>query len=365
MIPISRAAKFRSLPATVSMLRLAGSRSYSNFGREEVELRTQLGTLLNHHPEAIVTFSSATMAITAAIECLGIPEIEIPSFTFAGTAQGALRSKANTKISDIIPNSLSARVSVPVGESKHKAVVTILGCRPHVENVGPKAFQKKYAIVDDAAGLANSLNSRRVPALAEAHVFSLHATKPFGGGEGGLVVVQDTHLAKELRQWTNFGFNSSRISERSGYNGKLSEFDALAAKLRLSGRHRTLRELRALRSRAKRVEGALGLRGIQGINDYSPYWTVDFGSRREADLVAHALSLQGIESRRWWGDGLHTMRAYQNELVGESFNQTDQVAGSLLSLPFFGGMSRKQFSTIEGCLEAAIDRQSEPPAYRA
>jgi dTDP-4-amino-4,6-dideoxygalactose transaminase len=346
------------------MLRLAGSRSYSNFGREERELRIELGAALNHDPDLIVTLSSATMAITASLDCLAISEIEVPSFTFSGTALGALRSRAKTGVADIRPESISARLSVPAGKFKHKTVVAILGCKPRIDKVDRVTNPVEFSILDDAAGLANAINAKKVQSLANVHIFSLPATKPFGGGEGGIALVDDPSLARDIRRWTNFGFGETRSSERAGFNGKLSEFDAMAAKLRLKSRHRTLWHLAALRGHAKRVESRLGIYGLQQLDDYSPYWTIDFGTRREADLVRNALSREGIESRRWWGEGLHKMNAFRNELVSKSFNQTDKAAGSLLSLPFFSGMTRNHFSQIERCLESFIKRESEPLFFR-
>lgn len=62
-----------------------------------------------------------------------------------------------------------------------------------------------------------------------AVVFSFHATKSFGIGEGGLVYSMDQELIKRIRQAGNFGFSSNRESVIQGLNSKMSEYTAAIA----------------------------------------------------------------------------------------------------------------------------------------
>ena len=62
-----------------------------------------------------------------------------------------------------------------------------------------------------------------------AVVFSFHATKAFGIGEGGLVYSRDTDLISRIRQAANFGFSETRECVLTGLNGKLSEYAAAIA----------------------------------------------------------------------------------------------------------------------------------------
>ena len=62
---------------------------------------------------------------------------------------------------------------------------------------------------------------------------SLHATKPFGIGEGGLVITYDPDLADRAHQMTNFG-TMGRITQMSGENAKMSEYHAAVALAQLN-----------------------------------------------------------------------------------------------------------------------------------
>ena len=84
----------------------------------------------------------------------------------------------------------------------------------------------KYpSIIDGAASLGSIETLKNLPETSNL-VFSLHATKYLGSGEGGLVVTGTKEIADELRSWSNFGFQGSRQSMTQGTNAKMSEIQA-------------------------------------------------------------------------------------------------------------------------------------------
>ena len=82
-----------------------------------------------------------------------------------------------------------------------------------------------YAPIVDAAG---AWGEQKVPIIKSGMtaVFSMHATKALGCGEGGYIVTWDEGAAQEYRAMSNFGFNS-RCSY--GINAKMSEIHAAFA----------------------------------------------------------------------------------------------------------------------------------------
>jgi dTDP-4-amino-4,6-dideoxygalactose transaminase len=71
---------------------------------------------------------------------------------------------------------------------------------------------------------AAAVESQQIPRYGlVAH--SLHATKPFGVGEGGLLVSRDFDAISRARQYTNFGM-IDRICRANGSNTKMSEYHA-------------------------------------------------------------------------------------------------------------------------------------------
>ena len=84
-------------------------------------------------------------------------------------------------------------------------------------------------VIFDAAA---AVESQQVPRLGlVAH--SLHATKPFGVGEGGLLVSRSAEIISRARQHANFGM-IERICHANGSNTKMSEYHAAVGLAQLS-----------------------------------------------------------------------------------------------------------------------------------
>ena len=82
-------------------------------------------------------------------------------------------------------------------------------------------------VVIDAASFGTSgVNGAFGKGFTGVVVFSFHATKPFGIGEGGLVYSADKSLISKIRQAGNFGFSENRETTLQGLNSKLSEYAA-------------------------------------------------------------------------------------------------------------------------------------------
>ena len=80
-------------------------------------------------------------------------------------------------------------------------------------------------IIDAAASLGGrDEDGGWVGGSGDAEVFSMHATKVFGVGEGGAVFVRKP-LAGLVRRTINFGL-ADGVPETLGFNGKLSEVHA-------------------------------------------------------------------------------------------------------------------------------------------
>jgi dTDP-4-amino-4,6-dideoxygalactose transaminase len=88
-------------------------------------------------------------------------------------------------------------------------------------------------IVDAAASLPSQKNSWNFEINALYEVFSLHATKVFGIGEGGLVIGSPESI-KQVRERSNFGLTSdSPLKFKDGINAKADEFTSARALVRL------------------------------------------------------------------------------------------------------------------------------------
>lgn len=181
--------------------RIDEARWYSNFGKNVHELEDRLS---KHFSGAyVVTTSSCTAGLELAYtmaRMMGYTKIELPALTFPATWMAAARGGLEIKPLDVDPETWIA---------------------PGVAGFGLPSYGP---IVDAAA----AWGEQKVPLIKEGMtaVFSLHATKVLGCGEGGYIVTWDANAAEEYRAMSNFGFGGQT---GWGINAKLSEYHAAIA----------------------------------------------------------------------------------------------------------------------------------------
>jgi dTDP-4-amino-4,6-dideoxygalactose transaminase len=204
---------------------------YSNFGplvrRFEAALLARFGAL----EETCVTCCNATAGLSAALLATGrTGPVLIPAFTFAASL-GAVRAAGMTPIvADV--DALTWALSAPVLDralaqtgADLVMLVTPFGIQRSWEAQLEICRKRGAAVViDNAAGLGGPRTAMSGDVF---EVFSLHATKPFAVGEGGLIFAHRSYDAA-LRSVLNFALNSHATTEGPhwGFNGKMSEFHA-------------------------------------------------------------------------------------------------------------------------------------------
>jgi dTDP-4-amino-4,6-dideoxygalactose transaminase len=220
----------------------------------------------------------------------------------------------------------------------------------------PQRNQKyDYVIVDAAASIGSEELDLSAIKEGWAVVFSLHATKVLGLGEGGITVFGSKHFADEFRAWINFGFLGSRNSILTGINAKMSEISAAYGHAALDNWEREKEDWKRAQLSSIKIGEYFGINSVtanySGVN---PYWIADFKSPEKALKTQKILSAQGIETRNWWGLGCHKMPAFEKFAVGKKFELTDLIANQILGLPLYREMTTDDFEYISNTLSRAL-----------
>ncbi len=134
-------------------------------------------------------------------------------------------------------------------------------------------------------------------------VLSLHATKVFGVGEGGVVLCRDAELVKACKRDLNFGFLGDRVAHTNGVNGKMSEYHAAVGLAELDGwpdkRTAFLRVTQAYANAAQgcRLEGRVVVER-DCATGYALYLadTLDAAAR-----ARYRMHNAGVDHRLWYG----------------------------------------------------------------
>jgi dTDP-4-amino-4,6-dideoxygalactose transaminase len=187
-----------------------------------------------------------------------------------------------------------------------------------------------------------------------AAVFSLHATKSFGIGEGGLIAFGSQGMADQFRTWINFGFSGKRESQIIGTNAKLSEIQAAVGLVVMDGWGVEEAEWKTVRFLTDEISEHLGLGQFDIIPEgtLSPYWIISHSDHEVISSIQLACLENKIETRKWWSEGCHRMPAFSKLNTSLSaYSNTGSVGRRYLGLPFFREMNGENLDRISLVVE--------------
>lgn len=324
-----------------ALRRMEATRVYSNFGPLESEFRDALARWLDvARPPAVATASSGTAALTLALRALDLPfggNVLIPALTFPATAAAVMAAGLRPVLTDVDPVSWTMTPGIA---SHHLfgicAVVPVGAFGMALDPVGWDAFAEGTGlpVVFDAAA---ALVRQPMPQKC-AVAFSLHATKPLGVGEGGLVASRDLDLIARVRQLSNFGFDNDLVREPWG-NAKLSEYHAAVGLAQLERADEVRRGIAALHGDylarlpaplRPAAEGSAMVVALPG----------------EAQRVADTLAGEGIETRRWYQPDLSRHPAFARCAQAGDLAVTANLADRLIGLPFHAFLSAEDVGRV-------------------
>jgi len=343
------------------LARIDAARWYTNFGPLVQELETALG---GHFASGdhVVTVSSGTAGLELALVGLGLApgaRVLLPDFTFVATATAVMRSGLRPLLGDVDVRSwlltpAIARAAIAAGKVDAVMPVATFGCPQDAEAWDRFSEETGLPVVIDAAGaFGNQRIGRRVHA-----VFSLHATKALGAGEGGFLVSRDAALVERVRRLSNFGIDvTTGIVARHGTNAKLSEYHAAVALAAL--------ETWPVRADARRAQWRTFLEVMRGTCP-----TLTAQERPEAgtytiapvllpaqaapETVIGALTRARVQTRRWYWPPLSQHPAFAAvERVGV-LEGVEAVSGRVLGLPFHLELTRTDLGRVFDVLGKAV-----------
>ncbi len=309
--------------------RIDSARSYTNQGPLVELLERRLAAHFNVDHTNVACVSSATMGLMLALLACDVEvgsNCNLPSWTFAATAHAILAACLTPRIVDVEPSTgtlspqwldaCSAADDAPV-----TLVVSLFGAPIDTLSWATWAGERGRKVVIDAAAGFDTVVPSPLPT-----VVSLHATKALTSAEGGFVICTDVSLMDRIREARNFGFSLSRRSQRAGFNGKMSEYHAAVGNVALD-RWRSTRENfdRVIR----RYGNGLGITKQSWVSATAVFPLAGNVERAESELTKIR-----IETRRWWGRGLHTHPAFLAYCDG-LYPHTEIHSNRHLGLPCF------------------------------
>jgi len=360
-VPVARPR----LPAAETILpylqRIDTARWYSNFGPLLMELETRLAHRFGDGAQ-VVTTVNATQALILALKAMDLPAGSLcatPSWTFVATAHAVRQAGLTPWFVDVDaetwmldPAVVRERLAQAPGPVSAVIPVAAFGHMPDL--AAWRAFQDETAVrvLIDAAAAFDGAVDASLPI-----VVSLHATKVVGLGEGGFLATRDPDLARRVRRLTSFGFDGSREALCVATNAKLSEYAAAVGLAALDGwpadRLRWFMTAQALRRAVAAVPQ------VRFQSGWGSRWTTSVCvvglPDGTADMVEAVLRAEGVDTRRWWGEGCHVGPAFA-DCPHDRLLNTESLARSTIGLPFAIDLTTAQIERIAAALAQALPR---------
>jgi len=343
---------------------------FTNFGPFEQKFSLECARFV-HDAAYATTISNCTQGLEAAVDLLfdkKKKKVIMPSFTFSAGAEVLIRQGFTPVLIDIDaatwqPDIRQAGQTLKLDQNNFAG---ILLC--NIFGVGNKNVQaweelsKKTGlplIIDSAAGYGSQyFDDEMLGMRGDCEVFSMHATKPFAIGEGGLVVSRNKKLIDDIRSWQNFGFSTQRSVQMIGTNAKLQEVNAAIGLRQLT--HFSER-LKARRLTLAQYQDALSGYACEfQANDQLstvPFTSVVFETEEKAARIYNALLTNGVEVKKYYSP-LHAQdEIMKYAVVGDTLSVTDKIAGRILSLPTHDYMSKNDIDYIISTIVDALEER--------
>ena len=375
MLPVIRSEPPRLSRHRRDLEAIEASGIYSNYGPVNTRFEAELTERFFAGSGACVTVCNATIGLMMAIRSVlgeellpGSPPPRrsyalMPSFTFAATGQAAMWCGLTPLLCDMDPSTW-----LPCAASEERLL---------------REYAGQIAVIVPYATFGNNLDLDRYDRLARAHdipvvidaaaslgsiddqgrgfgtgfswpvVFSMHATKQFSVGEGGVIYSAAAHRIAHLRAMGGFGFEQPRIASMLGLNAKISEVTALTALLELHAFESAVQEREVLLNAYDRelpaeftLQTQCGQRQVRSFQ--SVLLPRELADRRPEVILG--LREHGIGAGHYFSPHLAEQPLFARGAVTGGTPVTDEIAGRILSLPLLRGMSLAEVTRVISAL---------------
>ena len=345
------------------------SRIYSNFGPLNALFENRMRDELFGGQGRVTTVGNATLGLILAIsqsKRAGRKAL-MPSFTFAATPLAAQWCGLEPVFVDVEPGEwVMAPTALDAALAKYgddvAAVVTYATCGSAMDLGHYQRLMERGVpvIVDAASSLGTMIDGKGFgTGFQGLIVYSMHATKAFPVGEGGLIYSADEQAIASIRRAANFGFGSSRESQMLGMNAKMTEITAAVALATLDSFGQRRQDRLALYNQYKRALTAAGvfeagfrLQAVRG--EVAPQWlAIRAPDRATQERVVGSAQRDAIEVRRYFTPACHDHPQFAG-CEHDGLIQTKTLCDTVLSLPLWEEMSERDVARVVTAVSASM-----------
>ena len=206
---------------------------------------------------------------------------------------------------------------------------------------------------------------KKAGSIGAAAAFSFYPSKNLGAcGEAGAITTGDEAMAQKIRMIRDHGQTRKYYHDIEGYNGRLDAVQAgiLSVKLKsLPDWNKARRELAAhYGEKLANIQGILPPFEDRSVKSVYHLYVIRTERPGQRDPLRACLAGGGVATGLHYPIPLHLQESYRSMNLGPgSFPVSESVAGRLLSLPMWPGLTQSQVERVTDLIAAFMDA---PPA---
>lgn len=315
-----------------------------------------------------IAVNNGTDALELAFEVCDLgpgDEVVTVPFTFAATANAALRAGANVRFVDITDDfTIDVDLLADAIDERTKIVcpVHLYGLPARMAPICELVERHGLHLVEDAAQAHGASDGGRRVGSFGVGCFSLYATKNVMAGEGGLVTTDDDDVAERIRTLRNQGMAGRYDYVAIGRNSRMTDLQAAVAIPQLE-RIDAISAARAANADvlAAALDGTPGLvlpASRPGATHVWHQFTVLLPEGIDRDDVAESLRDEQISCGVYYPNALNDLPVYRDHdrVIAGDTPVARAVATRCLSLPVHHGLGRADMERLCDALKGVLSR---------
>jgi len=291
-----------------------------------------------------ITVASGTEALLIALMALDVKpgdEVITTPFTFVATAEMIVLLGARPVFVDVQPDTCNidpAQIEAAITPRTRAIMpVALYGQPADMDEINAVAARHGLPVIEDAAqSFGATYRGRKSCNLSTIGCTSFFPSKPLGCyGDGGAIFVNDSALAKAMREIRVHGQSGRYNHTRIGVGGRMDSIQCAVVLAKLERFEweveRRIAIGRRYEERLRKGAPGAGVLPVRADRtSVHAQYTICVADR---DRVQAHLKQAGIPTAVHYPLGLHQQPAYAAAHVGESYPVSERVAREAMSLP--------------------------------
>lgn len=291
-------------------------------------------------------------------------EVVVPANTFVATLEAVTQAGGVPVVADVSAEDANldpdAAAAACGPRTRFLLPVHLYGGMADLVRLEHVARRHAVELIEDACQAHGATrDERRAGTVGRAAAFSFYPAKNLGAfGDAGAVTTRDPVLAAEVRVLREHGQRAKYRHEREGYTARLDTIQAAVLLRKLPYLDEWTRQRReAARLYSERLADVGDLRLPAPPAGSDPAWHLYVVRTGDPAALARTLAERGIGTGRHYPEPVHLAAAYRR--LGHrpgSFPVAERMAGQVVSLPLFPGITEEQIERVAGAIEEHFAR---------